>query len=337
MIVREEPKDEVSVSMELQELQSPMLLACDRRNAESFDIETVDIFGGLEPDEISLKENRRSYGQSNKPNWVSKSSTTRKSNECTTERPQLVGWDDIKCRPIYHVFKPKSSRKKVESSPDEVASNSCLGEIANTQTRPQKKRVYASTFRKSGIFKAARHNMDLDSPSSSVVRRVTMESEVENGEANRFFDASNDQEDDSEFNYIFDLEFNHSDCNQGKLFGTQESTPISESKIENRTQPTSKSTIKSARAFFSYLDSNHRLNIIRNEEETAEHKRTARTVIRTTRRIRHCNQLRDEYNEYSKMGNATGIDPISLEEFARHWNTYFTERGIIRDGLLDED
>ena len=63
----------------------------------------------------------------------------------------------------------------------------------------------------------------------------------------------------------------------------------------------------------------------------------ARTVIRTTRRIRHCNQLRDEYDEYSKMVDATGIDPISLEEFARHWNTYFTEKGIIRDGLLDED
>ncbi|KAL3787176.1 hypothetical protein HJC23_010186 [Cyclotella cryptica] len=337
-IRREKTKDEISISVELQEFQSPMLLECDRRNAESSDIETDDIsfFGDFDPDEISLGDNRRVYGRSNMPNWVSKGSNTRKSNESASEQPQLVGWDDIKCRPIYHILQPKPAREEVESSSDEVANTSCLGEEVKSQNRPQKKRVYASIFRMSRPYKAARHNMDMDSPPSPVARRFTLENVVQDCNANRLFDATNDQEDKCEFDFVVDLESNNSHSNRGQLVGEEENSAKSETKIGTRIQPTSTSTIESARAFFRYLDSNHRLTIISTGGET-NGKRITPPVIRTTRRIRHCDQLQHEYDAYSKMADATEIDPISIEEFARHWNMHFTERGIIRDGLLDED
>jgi hypothetical protein len=185
----------------------------------------------------------------------------------------------------------------------------------------------------SGIFKAARHIMDVESPISlhdSNARRVTMENEAL--EESSTFDAPENQLENSVFDFASEKcsdQYNETseDANKEMKETANQS--------ENRVQPTSKSTLESARAYFRCLDSNHHLTIIIGQDPPARDAKL--DVIRTTRKIKHCDQLQDEYDEYCKMTKGTEIDPISIDEFARHWNVYFTERGVIRDGLLDED
>jgi hypothetical protein len=312
--------------------ESPMLLDSSRRNAEQSDVESVDIslFHDLEPGEKSPADNRRSYGTYNRPNWSMKRSIVLKSTDPTAGQRQLIGWDDVKCRPIYQVSQPKQCIQPVEAETE----NTCgANKRAKLQKSSLKKRVYASTFKMSGIFKAARHNMDVESPISlhdSNTRRVTMENEAL--EESSTFDAPENQLENSVFDFASEKcsdQYNETseDANKEMKETANQS--------ENRVQPTSKSTLESARAYFRCLDSNHHLTIIIGQDPPARDAKL--DVIRTFRKIKHCDQLQDEYDEYCKMTEGTEIDPISIDEFARHWNLYFTERGVIRDGLLDED
>ena len=313
----EEPNDHlIGNSGKQYLLQSPMLLGYDRANEESSYTDTIgtSLLGDMETDQMSYTDNRRSYGQTNKPNWTSKIPTKDRIDHKVGQK-QLVGWDDIKCRPIYHVSKPEpiTLTKEIQHIVEKPAPEPMLS---------QKRRVYSSQYRKSGLFKAARHNMDFDSPTS---RRVTLDNE----------DLVGDQAtrnvknvDRSDLDTAFDIESSMSVDREAS-----DSDPYDD-EFENRIQPTSKTSIMSAAAFFRYLDSNHHLNITNKDDGYGSN--TNAGVIRTTREIRHSDQLRYEYGVYHSTVIASGLAPISVNEFASHWNLYFTERGIIRDGLLDE-
>eukprot|EP00956_Cyclotella_meneghiniana_P031735 scaffold84328_cov72-Cyclotella_meneghiniana.AAC.2 len=311
----EEPNDHlIGNSGKQYLLQSPMLLGYDRAYEESSYTDTIgtSLLGDMETDQMSYPDNRRSYGQSNKPNWTSKIPTKDKIDHKVGQK-QLVGWDDIKCRPIFHVSKPEpiTRTKEIQHVVEKPASEPLLS---------QKRRVYSSQYRKSGLFKAARHNMDFDSPAS---RRVTLDNEDLVGDQ-----ATRKNVDRSDIDTAFDIESSMSVDREAS-----DSDPYDD-EFENRIQPTSKTSIMSAAAFFRYLDSNHHLNITNKDDGYGSN--TNAGVIRTTREIRHSDQLRYEYDVYHSTVIASGLAPISINEFASHWNLYFTERGIIRDGLLDE-
>ncbi|KAL7508288.1 hypothetical protein ACHAXN_005356 [Cyclotella atomus] len=305
-------------------LNSPMLLKSNRERFEPSDIDTVNIspfddFG--DPAEGQDVAKQRSYGQGFKPNWASSKSSKRHKAILDPEagEKQLVGWDDIKCRPIYQVFKSEPSQSDISM---DVRSDT-EEKFASARNKLQKRRTYSSSFRKSETFKQAYHNMDLNSP---VTRRVTLENE-----------QMHDDQDETSSN-----ELNGKDSLDLRLPELSTSTLLKhdsyscDEDLENRIQPTSKSSIESARAFFRYLDANHNLTIsCDNVSESGSV--THANVVRTTRRISHSDKLLNEYDEYCKTVDGTGIDPIAIDEFAKHWNMYFTGRGIIRDGLLDED
>lgn len=300
-------------------LQSPMLLGCDRASEESSYADTIgtSLLGDMEKDQVSYPDNRLSYGQSNKPNWTSKTQTKHKIDHKVGQK-QLVGWDDIKCRPIYQVSKPEPiiQTTEIHHVEEKPAAETMLS---------QKKRVYSSQYRMSRLFKAARHNMDFDSPTS---RRVTLENEdlvVDQAKRNVKNADSSDLD-----TSIIDI-----DSSESVHREASDSDPYDD-EIENRIQPTSNSSIVSAAAFFRYLDSNHHLNITNKDDGYGSNSNTKAGVIRTTREIRHSDQLRYEYDVYHSTVIALGLAPISVNEFARHWNLYFTGREIIRDGLLDE-
>ena len=298
-------------------LQSPMLLGYNQESEESSYTDTIgtSLLGNMETDQVFYPDSRRSYGQSNKPNWTSKIPTKHKI-DLEVGQKQLVGWDEKKGRPIYHVSKPKPiiQSKEVYHVEEQPAAEQILS---------QKRRVYTSQYRKSGVFKAARHNMDFDSPTS---RRVTLDiKDVVGGQAKR----NMNNEDSSDLDTAFDIESSESAHREAS-----DSDPY-EDASENRIQPTSKSSISSAAAFFRYLDSNHNLNIT--NEDSGHGRNTKAGVTRTTREIMYSDQLRYEYGVYHSTVSASGLAPISVDEFARHWNLYYTARGIIRDGLLDED
>lgn len=94
-------------------------------------------------------------------------------------------------------------------------------------------------------------------------------------------------------------------------------------------QPTENSSLEAARAFFRFLDTNHRLVV-----DPKRSPRASSKVVRTTRRIRHSDQLLVEYCDYCNILAQTGVVPISITEFASNWNN-FVAKGI-RDGLFDE-
>jgi hypothetical protein len=199
-------------------------------------------------------------------------------------------------------------------------------EFAATRNKLQKKQTYSSSFKKSETFKQAYHNMDLNSP---VARRVTLDSEHTRDDQD---DTSLDDLNDKEF-----LDLGLPELNTSAFFQHDSGSNSCDKDMENRIQPTSKTSIESARAFFRYLDANHNLTITCDDLSCERGSITHANVIRTTRIISHSHQLVSEYDEYCKMVDGTGVDPIVIGEFAKHWNMYFTERGIIRDGLLDEE
>ena len=300
-------------------IQSPMIFECNRNDS---DTDNISLFDGLDTEGTSCEfaYNIRSYGQSNKPNWTTKKTTEDKMNNLNAGQMKLVGWDDIKCRPIYRCPDQTSNLQKKELLDQDDSSE--FVECDSKLERSQKKRVYSSSFRKSDAFKAARHHMDFDSPAA---HRVTMEKE----------DVNIDEPSTrlcKEDNGILDLAF---ELEPGTTeYRDSSQSESSEAKIVSTIQPTSKSSIQSARAFFQYLDSNHHLTIAKKEDES---RTTSSNVIRTTRKIMHSHELKKEYDEYFHTVSTTGIDPISIDHFARHWNLYFTQTGIIRDSLLDED
>jgi hypothetical protein len=310
-----------------QTLNSPMILKSNRERFEPSDIDTAGIspFDDFsDPADEQCVVNQRSYGQGSRPTWASsKSSKQHKSMlDPKAGEKQLVGWDDIKCRPIYQVIKSEPSQSDV------LIGNAAdtEEEFAAAQNKLQKKQTYSSSFKKSETFKQAYHNMDLNSP---VARRVTLESEH----------TRDDQDDTSldELNGKDFLDLRLPELNTSALLQNESGSNSCDQDMENRIQPTSKTSIESARAFFRYLDENHNLTITCDDLSYERGSITHANVIRTTRIISHSHQLVSEYDEYCKTVDGTGVDPIVIGEFAKHWNMYFTERGIIRDGLLDED
>jgi hypothetical protein len=294
-------------------LHSPMLLECNRGDFEPSDTDTVNISPCNPGSKDVACAARRSYGQTNRSSWA-KSSNEYKATGSELGQKQL-DWDDVKCRPIYHVRRPEPTHNNEPQEDSTVCNASGKDDqVTTVQIRLHKRRAYSSSFRKSGLFKAARHDMDLDSTN---LRRVTDQAGDCSSSAN-----AKDCVDDS---IAFELE---SDASSSKSQDESES----DDEVENAIQPTSKSTIESARAFFRYMDSHHRLTVTTSNEIYAK-----TSVIRTTRRITHSNRLREEYDAYCQIVvDASGINPISIDDFAMHWNMYFTEKGIIRDGLLDE-
>jgi hypothetical protein len=181
----------------------------------------------------------------------------------------------------------------------------------------RKKRVYTSLFTKqAGLSQEARERME-DSPFSVRSEQQGVTASIDGPLRRDKHEKSKRNAADSD-KQILDLDM--------------EMEAIMNDSNTNRPQPTSKSDLSSARAFFRFLD-NQNLTILNRREATTP--KSKNDVIRTLREIEHCEQVREEYALYCKSN--TGVVPISLSEFASHWNLYFTEKGVVRDGLLDED
>lgn len=282
------------------------------------------------------KEKRRSYGNA-KPVWV--------PNKLETTAPGAlgghaeVGWDEALCRPIY--AEPPARDAPPRDAPDGLGPADGGPGALVREKRTQKKRVYTSFFKKTGLSRAVRDRMEIDSP-SAVARTPTATSAVDRecyakallDENCNSCDAAKKASDEVMEDTPIDL-----DCRpNGELLDVDlELEAITHDSNTRCSQPTSKSSPASARAFFRYLDCNHRLTVL--DQGARPDDRGARVgVIRTQRRMEECEWVRDRYAEYRETLRGTGVLPISLSEFARNWGLYFaTEKGICRDGLLDEE
>lgn len=265
---------------------------------------------------------RRFYGD-DKPVWMSNkhASAAAPSNTVT----KAIGWDDEKCRPIYA---PHLARN---TEPHDRPPRDGPG-IHNIKRTQKKRPVYSSLFKKKGLTQAARDKMEIGSPFSPNVL-----------ESNKAYSLStNSIVARSNCNYSAEKAscnggngepYQHQRNNASLLDVELEMEAISHDSNTKHTQPTSKTSLQSARAFFRHLDANHNLTILHHPKSD---KTPKACVVRTTRNMmEECEQLRVHYLEYCKMLQNT-VRPISLKEFAQNFNLYFkTKDGIVGDGLLD--
>ncbi len=253
---------------------------------------------------------KRSYGCSEKP--VRSVSNRQAKAAAAVTSDNVIGWDEVKCRPIFHAkSKKKVDENRLDKSNDDIGDE-FVGDDVNKKSS-NKRRAYSSRFRKTSLTKAIEQMSVLTSPK---------EDDDHTQEESRGDDVNlvneNDEENGSgaESNADLDLEMEE----------------IAFDENARHIQPTESSSLEAARAFFRYLDSNHRLVV----DQYDASPRVSSEVIRTTRHIVHSHQLRTEYSEYCDMLAQTGVAPITITEFASNWNRYFVGKGI-RDGLLDED
>lgn len=115
------------------------------------------------------------------------------------------------------------------------------------------------------------------------------------------------------------------------------------------TQPSGKSSILAARAFFEHLDKTSTLSLENKDEllspELRRHRRgadgtVAAACIRTSRRtvdIDSDSKLAEEYEKYHQSSLSSDITPLPLVEYVKHRNDFFTSSTKICDGLLDDN
>jgi hypothetical protein len=196
---------------------------------------------------LSKERKRTTYGDG-KPVWASN-----KLSLSTENHPMIVGWDDTKGRPIYCTTARESNSLSKNKNDVCLPSTRSLDESEINSNIPkqrkQKKRVYTTLFKRTGLSQSVRDEMDIDQPPSSsllddpppprttaVVAELNMQTITDGLHLPQ-------RRSTSECSIDSDMD-ESSNINQGPCV-----------------QPHSKSSLASAREFFRYLDSNHCLTV----------------------------------------------------------------------------
>ena len=136
-----------------------------RRDSNVDEFAEFDItFDDQEPT-AQTKEKRRSYGDV-KPVWMS-------NKLASTGAFGIIGWDDARCRPIFHA-PPRHPVPSNEASTCVITSiGKSLPPSDDPRTpggssvhnkRTQKKKVYSTLFKKTGLSQTMRDVMGMDNP-----------------------------------------------------------------------------------------------------------------------------------------------------------------------------
>lgn len=286
-----------------------------------------------------------------------------------------IGWDDEKCRPIFyapntnkqHLFEeeePSSAgdtKMKSSFSLGETDNDNCENLGVRSPAYSQKRRVYGSTWKERRILKP--NNDHFSSPlklptaiysavfDASEREKPTPGSDPRNQPRNDIEVLSAAKYQDSEpcRRKIDDL-LREERVRMIYIYGDASSATRAALNVDDDCnarndnaapplQVSSKTSLNLARAYFQHLDANHNLTLL-NDDDAADICNVKNDVIRTSRTLKNFKrnaQFRDEYRNYCETLSGSGVQPISMKEFAENWNRYFTERGVIRDGLLDEE
>ena len=211
-----------------------------------------------------VKEKRRSYGDS-KPVWMPLNKNNSDIVGVREDDTAKVEWDEERGRPIYHA-PPKRTARSQESSNcatnKAITSNDDIPKDESTKVSNKrgasKKRVYTTLFKKQGLSQTARYKMD-ESPSplrasgSSCLR------------SSKSLSAAHARNIDIDEDFVTKKKGNVAKIDDRKaksvLDFNAEMEAIANDSNACRVQPTSKSSLVSARAFFRHLDSSHNLTI----------------------------------------------------------------------------
>ena len=267
---------------------------------------------------LPQKEKRQKrYGSTSKPLWMPHKSSNMddvaaKNDDNNTSTK--VGWDEEKERAILLHVPSKQKVLPVQDNVKEAGANE--DELIDTKretnngNKKTKKRVYTTRFKKTGLSQDYRDCHDIDSPSpirassSNVSTSDTLSESTLNVPC-----ASNSVKatDDKKTSRV---------QKKKSMDIDSELDAIANDSNACRVQPTSKSSLANARAFFRHLDSNHNLTIA-NE-----------TIGSSTQ---HCVQKRStklekEYVDYCDSVQDTGVDPIGFNDFAQNWREIYRKK-----------
>ena len=100
-------------------------------------------------------------------------------------------------------------------------------------------------------------------------------------------------------------------------------------------QPSHKTPLTVARAFFEDLDKNEVLTLSSNNDATTNHS-MKRDPIRTKRSVNLADpKLQKQYSLYCTAARDNGVPPIDLKEFVKSRGNFFQTLGMF-DGILEE-
>ena len=299
----------------------------------------------------------------------------------------VVGWDDLKCRPIYEnssTASTTSSTSVDESDDDETVDpilesrddvsgknkrtvgdesaveSSLVVTSSSDNTESRKTRAYGSRKRKSNLS-SSRHNTcklkrqhvskkNKETVPVDVVMTPSMNSMTfdpitpQTGLGNNICAALNSVTKEALLDSLVS-DVNSKDTKpekerkeiliKGRKKTKQPTMPLLAEldfvDDDNVSQPSSTTSLSAAKAFFERLDAQQKLTLDASESPVLQGKKCVRT-----RRAVHIqsDSLRQEYEEYVSATKATGVEPLSVEEYAVNRSAFF-RTGDMYDGFLD--
>lgn len=255
----------------------------------------------------------------------------------------LIGWDDVRCRPVYResLGEPHALNKcRVDDDDNKDDSSTTI--LSNTNKsnqspdqRPTSKRTYGGARRPRALADDDHSVMDPTSPTNNP---LTHNEQEEKFESNHQTITSSHQtaktpprnDDNSAFDFTEEVT-NQLDRDTSKL-----------PKIEIKTTPqqravgvSSMTSLSAARDFFRKLDRDHALTLT-TEPSTSPRRRRSKRAGRSKRNVSHHRpQLLKEYSEYIAACQNSLVSPMTKEEYISNRRSVFRSTEIY-DGFLDE-
>mmetsp|Transcript_28241 Transcript_28241/g.41724 ORF Transcript_28241/g.41724 Transcript_28241/m.41724 type:complete len:297 (+) Transcript_28241:46-936(+) len=254
----------------------------------------------------------------------------------------VIGWDDVNCRPIFDLQSNSTLSQASEESAQENLYDEKRSEGLQWNGR---KKTKSYKILKKGTFFASKEI-------SAMVhsRKSHTKQQQENSKDNSFqFSSPAPQEkicrnldSHTKRNIAKETESNTAARavpskqrqNQAKSNKSKQFDFVDETAKNTSKQPNFKTDISAAKNFFDNLDATESLVVV-----SSSHSQTPLKVGskcgRSYRRINVDNdELQEEYYSYKKASQESGVEPLSLTEFAKNRSNIFRPNEMF-DGFLD--
>lgn len=266
------------------------------------------------------------------------------TQERISNNAQLIGWDDVLCRPIYQRKAPTAIALSASSGDDDndsLNSGASLSseESESTYTLNEDDNFISFgiesllTKKKTGRRSSYGRNRKGKLLGLSVVTQTIL------AQCDRNSNCTKDVSSSAPAHNNHSIQSTAMDVVEERI-----QLPNSQRSHKPALRKLKKSDLKSlalARSFFENLDTTEVLNVqsISSDNDECDKIPGLRSVIpvRTRRVLNVTNpELRSQYSLYYKSVKESGVEPISIEEFAKFRGNYFKKSGMC-DGILEED
>jgi len=236
---------------------------------------------------------------------------------------EVIGWDDELSRPIYSNRQDNIVSDSYQDSSDDedvvdVSRKSKRTFLDDMPPAPRKRRARSFGGRNRPLLSLLLHRNDQSDGSPLRTDQEDNRSAVSTQGSNNEEVSSESTEESSKANSRI-KESRKSICS------------LRENPLPEVDQPTANSCIERARRYFDHLDSTEKLKVDMTDSPIFSSR-----VTRTSRRVTISSpRIIREYKAYSEASSASGVSPLSKEDFARSRREFFRPNELF-DGFLDD-